>query len=52
VVSTSYENILLWILAAIGLISVIKKLLKVLSELFDEVAIFLTKIKVIFFTIP
>jgi len=45
VVSINYWDIPLWILAIIGLI----KLLEVLSKLFDEVAKFLTKIKVIFY---
>ncbi len=39
-------DILLWILAVIGFIYVITKLLKILSEFFDSVAVFVTKFKV------
>jgi len=49
VVIISYWDILIWILAIIGLMSIIGKLLEVFGELFDKVAEFLTRIKVIFY---
>jgi len=49
----SYKDILLWIFAAIGFITITLKalsiVLKALSNFFDEVAIFITKVKVNFY---